>query len=179
MIESDDLIRDAAAYILDKSVVSDWKSDIINRHGLKEWHLGVITTYIHGHLGIFSILGVKMGLFAQQMLLSSEDRIRIHSYTGHNPPLSCLNDGLQVSTKATLGNAGIKIYQENPFPEAIFIGCNQKIHIRLKEALWYELITKLSHLKNSIDATGYWVNLEKIAVKYWLEWERDRIFDVY
>lgn len=38
------------------------------RFGIREWRLVVLTNEIHGHLGIYSTIGVKMGLRVKEIL---------------------------------------------------------------------------------------------------------------
>ena len=45
--------------------VADIVGNCIKRHGEAEWRAVVLTNDIHGHLGIYSTLGAKMGLRAR------------------------------------------------------------------------------------------------------------------
>ena len=165
----------------------DFKEDIqphiqkiIATHGADEFRCGVLTSEIHGHLGIYAIIGMKMGLYARDILDADLDEIKIISFAGSKPPVSCLNDGLQVSTGATLGHGLIEISDnENKRPEAIFTKDKNSIQLILKEKYWNLIkqdIKKAIQDNNGL-TEGYWIDVRELAIKYWLEWKRDLIFD--
>lgn len=93
----------------------------VARFGLEEWKAGILTHELHGHLGIYSILGVKMGLAAIEYLGAEPGHVSVYSYAGIKPPVSCMNDGLQVSTEATFGHGLISSPPtDSPLPMADF-----------------------------------------------------------
>ncbi len=47
-------------------------------------------------------IGVKMGIRAREYFNIGVDDILVTTYAGHKPPVSCMNDGLQV------GNGGLR-----------------------------------------------------------------------
>ena len=47
--------------------VREIMSDTIERFGKEEWYKVVLTNEIHGHLGIYSTLGAKMGCYAMSL----------------------------------------------------------------------------------------------------------------
>jgi pyrimidine-specific ribonucleoside hydrolase len=161
--------------------VQSYMNDIIGKHGIEEWRLGVLTNELHGHLGIYAIVGTKMGLRARQYFHIGVDDISILSYAGSTPPLSCMNDGLQVSTGGTLGHGLITVSPESPFqPRAAFTFKDRSICLRLKEKYWN--IIK-SDIKTGIEQFGlntedYWKYVRKLALNYWQEWDRMAIFDI-
>ena len=63
----------------------------------------------HGHLGVFLVLGLKAGLYANKKL--GKDVIKMHACieTEPFPPLSCFADGVQVATGCTMGKGNIEI----------------------------------------------------------------------
>ncbi len=67
-------------------------------------------TQLHGHCGPFLVLGVRMGLQALSLLQHpGYFGIRAESYAGVEPPLSCLNDGIQIGSGCTLGKGNLVI----------------------------------------------------------------------
>jgi formylmethanofuran dehydrogenase subunit E len=63
----------------------------------------------HGHLGPYLVLGIRMGLFALRELdAPGYDGIDALVKTGDVPSLSCLLDGIQVSTGCTMGKGNIR-----------------------------------------------------------------------
>ena len=90
----------------------------IARYGNDEWKANVMTDEFHRHLGVFSIVGAKMGIKARELFGVGADLLEVTSYAGTTPPYSCLNDGIQVSTGATLGMAQfiwLPIKNHNPW----------------------------------------------------------------
>jgi pyrimidine-specific ribonucleoside hydrolase len=84
--------------------VSGSVTEIIEKYGIDEWTSGVLSNELHRHLGIFTIIGVKMGIRAREYFATGVDEFTVRSFAGSTPPVSCFNDGLQVSTGATPGH---------------------------------------------------------------------------
>lgn len=51
----------------------------VARHGLSEWRAGVLTNELHGHLGIYATIGVKMGIRARSNFTGTSRPIRSSS----------------------------------------------------------------------------------------------------
>ena len=84
----------------------------IARWGKEEWRAVILTNEIHGHIGIYSTIGAKMGIYALELLsrlCNKAEELKVLSFAGSRPPVSCFHDGLQISTGATLGHGSIKI----------------------------------------------------------------------
>ena len=163
------------------SDVQQYMETIIENHGYSEWRAGVLTNELHGHLGIYSIIGTKMGLRAREYFDIGVDEIKILSFAGKQPPLSCLNDGLQVSTGATIGHGLIEISDnEICIPLAIFTFKNRSIKITLKQK--YKDIIKQNILEgikeNGKLTEEYWKYIRKLALQYWANLSRNEIFNL-
>jgi len=183
-------------YIIDKNIVFNsfpvennlfrydlqiYIDSIISKHGIEEWKACVITNEFHGHLGIYSIVGAKMGVKAREVLNIPVDRLEVISFAGSHPPISCFNDGLQTSTGATLGQGTILISDEKKIrPEAIFIYGKDTITIALKNEYWNIIKNDISYgiASYGLLTDGYWKLIRKLAIKYWYEFDRDEIFDI-
>jgi len=153
--------------------------EIIERHGESEWRAAVLTNELHGHLGIYSLIGVKMGIRAREYFNIGVDDMAVLSFAGRKPPLSCLNDGLQVGTGGTLGH-GLIIVSDDPQskPEAIFAFGNRRIRISLKKET-AEMVK--AAISKAVDLYGnltepYWDDIKKKAIQFWLELDRHKIF---
>jgi len=161
--------------------ISQFMNQIIERHGKKEWKIVVLTNEFHDHLGIYSIIGAKMGLRAREYFHVGLDELTVVSYAGSLPPISCFNDGLQVSTGATLGHGRISISKNLPqMPKATFAFKNKTITLQLKEDYW-DIVKK--DIKQAIELHGsltdnYWLSIRERAIHYWLDWSRKEIFDL-
>ena len=155
--------------------------DIISRHGLPEWRAGILTNELHGHLGIYSLIGMKMGIRVREYFNIGLDDLKIHSLAGLSPPISCMNDGLQVSTGSTLGHGLIQSSEcSDPQPAAIFIFKNRKIKVSLKKQ-YVDIIRTDVHeaiMEYGLGTQAYWKCIRELAIKYWLELDRNNIFTI-
>ena len=89
-------------------------SEIIKKYGMDEWNSGVLANELHRHLGVFAIIGVKMGIRAREYFNTGVDEFSVRSFAGSIPPVSCFNDGLQVSTGATPGHGLLTVINDQP-----------------------------------------------------------------
>jgi pyrimidine-specific ribonucleoside hydrolase len=159
---------------------------VIKKHGLKEWKIVVLTNEFHEHLGAYSIIGAKMGLRAREYFHVGIDELMVTSDAGNQPPLSCLNDGLQVSTGATLGHGTIRLTPEKDLPwdtftpaarfyfkgRTIQVSLRQEIRDRIREDVSQGVRTY------GFETPEYWEYIRELALKYWLELSRFDIFEI-
>ena len=159
--------------------VKPYVKKIIENYGLEEWKACLLTNEFHRHLGIYSLIGAKMGIRAREMLEAPFDAMRVVSYAGAGPPLSCMNDGLQVATGASLGRGTIQISNEKPRPEASFFYKDKKLTLKIKR----ELVNRVkSDIKAAEKAYGglspaYFTHVRKLSIEYWHDLDRRKIFD--
>jgi pyrimidine-specific ribonucleoside hydrolase len=160
--------------------VSPYVEQIIRRHGLKEWKIVVLTNEFHEHLGIYSIVGAKMGLRAREYFRVGIDELIIKSFAGDTPPVSCLNDGLQVSTGATLGHGTIVVDDSDPVPAVLFTFKNITIRIDVKQGIKAQIRNDVqSAVKlHGVDTPEYWQAIRELAIQYWYELDRKEIFEI-
>lgn len=153
----------------------------VNRYGASEWRAAVLTNELHGHLGIYATLGVKMGIRAREYFNVGVDDIVVTSYAGSKPPVSCLNDGLQVSTGGTVGHGLIHIASDEEVrPEATFAFKGRSVTLRLKPEYARQV---QEDLKKGIALYGAgteenWQYVRKLAIQYWQDWDRHEIFEI-
>ena len=186
----------ASNYVLEKNIVfntfpnqrSQFNYDIrsvmdsiILRYGKDEWKACVMTDEFHGHLGVFSIVGAKMGIRACELFGVGSDQLKVTTFAGTKPPYSCLTDGIQVSTGATLGMGTINVSPDSVSkPMAIFKYKDRVIKIRLKDKYLNQVETDINDgiVKFGLMNDGYWKLIRRNAIKYWLEWDRTKIFEI-
>jgi len=153
----------------------------IENYGLKEWKAISLTNEIHGHTGIYSIIGAKIGIRAMEYFNVGINDLEVITFAGNNPPLSCLNDGIQISTGSTIGQGLITISDSISYiPSAIFKFNNQEIIISLKSEIADQM---KKEIKYGVDTYGlltdkYWLYIEKLAIKYWADYDRLEILQV-
>lgn len=154
----------------------------IARHGPSEWRAAVLTNELHGHLGIYATVGVKMGIRAREYFNIGVDDIAVTTYAGHNPPVSCMNDGLQVGTGASVGHGLITVAEnEPPRPEARFSFKGKTIRLALKPRYADRIRRDVRRgIELHDDLTEpYWLYVRELALRYWLDFDRHEIFDLY
>lgn len=153
----------------------------VQRYGLSEFRAAVLANELHGHLGIFATIGVKMGIRAREYFNVGVDDILVTTYAGSQPPVSCMNDGLQVSTGGTVGHGLMTVAKvKEARPEATFNFKGKHVTLRLKPE--YERQVR-EDLKKGIEMYGAdteanWQYVRELAIKYWLDWDRHQIFEV-
>lgn len=153
--------------------------EIISRHGHAEWRAAVLTNELHGHLGIYAIIGVKMGVRATELLHTGIDDIRVTSFAGSTPPVSCMNDGLQVSTGGTVGHGLFSISGEKDIrPAAAFSFRNKEVIMQLKpgytEQIRQDIATGIRTY--GTHTQPYWQYVRKLAIHYWYLFDRKQLF---
>jgi inosine-uridine nucleoside N-ribohydrolase/formylmethanofuran dehydrogenase subunit E len=153
----------------------------IIKYGMDEWQAVVMTDEFHGHLGVFSILGAKMGITAREIFGVDHDMLEVVTYAGTTPPYSCMNDGIQVSTGATLGMGTIFVATDSiTRPVAVFSYKGRSVEISLKPEYLTQVNQDISEgiVRYGLMDDGYWKMVRRNAIRYWLEWDRNVIFDV-
>jgi inosine-uridine nucleoside N-ribohydrolase/formylmethanofuran dehydrogenase subunit E len=153
----------------------------IAKYGIEEWKACTLTDEFHGHLGVFSIVGAKMGIRARDYFGIGTDMLEIGSYAGSVEPFSCMNDGLQVSTGATLGQGSIHLINDTiARPQAVFTYGNKSIMIKLKDKYLQQLREVIwKGIKNyGLQDEDYWNLIRQTSIKFWIEWDRNEIFEL-
>ncbi|MBN1904407.1 MAG: nucleoside hydrolase [Deltaproteobacteria bacterium] len=153
-------------------------NQLINMYGIEEWKACLLTNEFHRHLGIYSIAGAKMGVRAREILEAPFDSLEVISNAGNNPPLSCMNDGLQVSTGASLGRGAIRVTEGNT-PSAQFLYKDLKLTLTLKKEVWGKIKNDIGMLVSKYGGTTpeYFKKVRELSIVYWKDLDRALIFD--
>ena len=93
----------------------------------------------HGHLGPYVVIGYKMGKIANEKLGNNPFCKRAKVYTGTIPPVSCIIDGIQLSSSCTLGKGRIIVEDKNTAKAKFTSEENKKITIILKPEIRKEI----------------------------------------
>ncbi len=109
----------------------------------------------HSHLGPYLVVGLVMGHAIVKRLGQEPFSMGITVFTGPHPPLSCVVDGLQLTTPCTVGNGGITI-REGGQVRALAIRQGRELDISLKPAVWKEI--------QAVEGTP---GLEELAIRLW------------
>ncbi|MBN2172346.1 MAG: nucleoside hydrolase [Candidatus Krumholzibacteriota bacterium] len=154
--------------------------EILRRHGREEWDACLLTNELHRHLGVWSLLGAKMGIRAREILGAGVDELRVVSHAGLEPPLSCFTDGLQVSTGASLGRGTISVAAGEAEPAAEFIDGERRLVLRVRPAV---VARVRADIRAAVAEHGgltpaYWRAVRAMALGYWRDIDRAEAFEV-
>ena len=156
-------------------------NEIISSYGIDEWTSGVFANELHRHLGVFAIIGVKMGIRAREYFNTGVDEFKAVSYAGSTPPLSCMNDGIQVSTGATPGHGLLSVRNDTVTRPAVdFTYQNHTIRLTLKPEIAEKISSELKEINfiYGLDSNIYWELVRKNSIKYWKDLDRHEIFTI-
>jgi len=194
-------LRNGAAVILNGSAISStqimrvvptdpafysedmepYVGEIIAKWGDDEWFSGIIASELHRHLGVFAIIGVKMGIRAREYFNTGVDEFTALSYAGSTPPLSCMNDGVQVSTGATPGHGLLTVSNVAPTSATVdFTYLGKTIRVSLLPEIAQQISAELKEINfvYGLDSNIYWELVRKNTLKYWLMFDRHEIFTI-
>ena len=160
--------------------VRELATQIIARHGLEEWKAAVLTSELHRHLGTYSIVGAKMGLRARERFSVALDELHVESRAGLKPPLSCVNDGLQVATGASLGRGTIAVVTNGPPAcEAVFSYGDGRLRLRLKPEFAKQIAADMAELVKRHGGTTpeYFQDVLGVSLKHWLNFDWATMFE--
>lgn len=161
--------------------ISGSVTEIIRKYGIDEFSSCVLSNELHRHLGVFTVIGVKMGIRAREYFATGVDEFKVRSLAGSTPPVSCFNDGIQVSTGATPGHGLLTVINDQPvLPSAEFTYLNRTVRLTLKQEHAEKILSELKEINfvYGLDSNTYWELVRKNSIKYWLSMDRHEIFDI-
>ena len=120
----------------------------------------------HGHLGPYLVLGLRAGLYANQVFGRDPMNTEASIQTKTTPPESCFADGVQLSTGCTFGKGNISLTQGEGLL-VTFKKNNQKLILKLKK----EIIKEMDSLPSEEKA---WEDLAKDLYQR----DIDKIFEI-
>lgn len=154
---------------------------IIARHGENEFFAMLLMNELHEHLGSYSILGVKMGLRAAELLNAPQHGMQVVSHSAARPPVSCLNDGILVSTGSTPGRA---LFKHEPGPAGSTRVCfaynGRTIALSVKDEYRSKIQGTIDKLleQYTLEDERYWLGVRRMSIDIWENWHRRDLFDV-
>ncbi|MDW5563651.1 MAG: formylmethanofuran dehydrogenase subunit E family protein [Methanomassiliicoccus sp.] len=96
----------------------------------------------HGHLGPYAVLGYRMGLTARRQF---PERIYARVHSGTKRPLSCLSDGVQMSSCCTLGKNNIMVLEEGEARVEFSDGKTGHLEMTARSEVVAEINTRCDH----------------------------------
>jgi len=104
---------------------------------------------LHGHLGPFLVIGVRMGRLVEKILNAESEKnnkLQVYAKIPLLTPFSCILDGIQITTKCTVGNQKLRIENSEKEITAHFAlrKPNKTLKVTAKPKMIEELIGKIS-----------------------------------
>lgn len=102
-------------------------------------------TEFHGHLGPFLVIGVRIGLIGLERLKTTENTpMTVAVSLPLCVPFSCIIDGLQITTKCTIGNQKLTMTDSSGIEAKFERKDNgQRLIIAMNPSTFEELKTQL------------------------------------
>ena len=113
----------------------------------------------HGHLGPFLVVGVRMGITALQRLETRKGDAALRAVVSvkRSVPFSCAIDGIQVTTRCTIGNGRLRLRNSSrEISTTLEISGRRRVTVTLKPA-------KLAELRRAVTKMKVSERLEAIA----------------
>jgi len=110
----------------------------------------------HGHLGPFLVIGVRMGIIGiRELGLKNDDELRVTAHLKYSIPISCVVDGLQVTTRCTIGNQKLKLIDSSDIAAKFILHNGKEVAITVNPAAYDKLKSQLLSEKNSPKEVGH------------------------
>lgn len=157
------------------------KPGILANNGESEWFAQLLMNELHEHLGSYSILGVKMGLRAAELLNAPSHGMRVVSHAAARPPVSCLNDGVIVATGSTPGRT---LFRHEPGPagstRVSFTYNGRRLTLAVKDEYRRKVKANIDRLLETytLEDAEYWEGVREVSLDIWENWHRRDLFDV-
>ena len=98
----------------------------------------------HGHIGPYAVIGFRMGKIANEKLGKNPFSKKAQVWTGAKPPMSCVIDGIQMSSGCTIGKGNLTIFS-GKLPKVLFSNNDGKqVEILLRESIKNEIDTTVN-----------------------------------
>jgi pyrimidine-specific ribonucleoside hydrolase len=169
---------DAASY--QPAAAALVRAGVPEKFGHEEWAAVVLTNEVHQHVGIYSILGAKMGMRAREILEAPPRAVNVTVETGGKPPVSCVIDGLQVALGSTLAQDLIHAPTcEEPRVAAVFEYKARKVRLSLRPEAQRRVAEFIAAaIKDCGNLTpAYFERIEACSYRVWAEFDRNGVFD--
>ena len=171
------LPTDAAAYQPETAALV--QAGIPEKYGLEEWTAVVLTNELHQHVGIYNMLGAKMGVRARELLNAPTRTVDVTAETGAAPPMSCMVDGLQAALGSTLGQNLMHVpAPDAPKAAAVFSYKDKRLRLSLKQEMQKRVAELIGlAVRDCGNLTpAYFERIEELSYAVWAEADRHGIF---
>jgi formylmethanofuran dehydrogenase subunit E len=101
---------------------------------------------LHGHLGPFLVIGVRMGKLAERTLKHNSNRdvkFQVTIRVPQTTPFSCTIDGIQSTTRCTIGNQKLKVEKSEEISGSFEVRSpKQELRISVKPKIIEDLLNR-------------------------------------
>jgi len=152
---------------------------VLEEYGIREWRAITLTAELQGHLDVSGVIGAKMGVRVLDYFHTYPGQFDIISYCGIKPPLSGMNQGIQVACQAS-GSGRLQIKEDKSRPMAVVRFHDREIEVSLKDDYYQQMRDDLEKVNKQykFGTAPYWQALRKKALLYWHQWSRKDIFRI-
>jgi pyrimidine-specific ribonucleoside hydrolase len=157
------------------------RAGVVERYGEEEWRAVVLSHELHQHIGIYTILGAKMGVRARELLEAPTRAVRVTLDTGGDGPMTCAADGIQASLASTFGQELVSVeHPEKPILAGTFEleGRSVRLVLRPEYRKTMQGYVDAAKEKHGDLSPGYFEELERISYRVWSEFDRADVFSV-
>ncbi|MGD8453793.1 MAG: nucleoside hydrolase [Phycisphaerae bacterium] len=154
---------------------------IIEKNGENEWFAQLLMNELHEHMGAYSVVGVKMGLRAAELLNAPQHGMMVVAHTPPGPPVSCLNDGVIMATGCTPGRC---LFRHEPGEDgrvAVTFSYNDgELTLVLKPEYRKRVREVIQGLlkEHTLEDKEYWDGVRVLGLDIWENWHRRDLFDI-
>ena len=156
------------------------REGVVERFGVEEWAAIVVSHEIHQHIGVYTIVGAKMGVRASELLDAPRRAVSVTIKTVADSPMACAVDGVQASMGSTYGQHLIHLVNtRTPGLEATFRLGDETLRMTLKP----EYLAKVRGFIDTHSAehgylsAPYFEAIRGESYRVWAEWDRSVMFD--
>jgi len=157
------------------------REGVVERYGVEEWRAVVLAQELHQHVGIYTILGAKMGVRARSLLQAPTRAVEVMLDTGGNGPMTCAADGIQASLASTFGQTLVRLnHPEVPRLAATFEFEGRALRLILKPEHQDVIQGYVSTAREQHGdlSPEYFQELERISYQVWSDFDRSEVFAV-
>ena len=158
------------------------RAPIVAHNGEVEWRAQLMLNELHQHLGAYSLVGVKMGLRAAELLNAPAHAMEVYSESAAGPPVSCLNDGVIVGSGSTPGRGLFHPGQGGrPGSTRVRFRYNgRQVVLALRRGYQQRIAAAIARLlrRHGLEDPRYWAGVRVEGLEIWDRWHRLQLFDV-
>ncbi len=154
---------------------------IVEKYGLEEFAAVVLTNELHQHVGIYTVLGAKMGVRAREVLQAPARQVKAVMETTTEQPFACALDGIQMALGSTFGQNLIEVADnEEPAIAGTFTWAARRVRITLDPEYQAKLkgMIMAAREKHGDLTPAYFDEIAVRCYEVWAAWDRVTVFKI-